>query len=128
MRLDAVKAELRGYLEPNTHLIICPQKCPNLIEGFEGKYRYKRRPNTASATYEDQPEKNHPHSDLHDALQYLVLGIRGRVGALRGAAGLKNDSSSTGFSGQSAWSNQSSVKSNKGGLMFTVLELSVSAR
>jgi hypothetical protein len=87
-RLDAVKAELRGYLEPNTHLICCPVRCPLLIEGFEGKYRYKRRPERASAEYEDAPEKNHPHSDIHDSAQYGIQGVRGRAGSLRSAAGL----------------------------------------
>ena len=87
MRLDAVKAELRGHMEKDTHLLICPVRCPETLEGFDGKYRYKRRPESASTDYEDQPEKTHPHSDLHDGLQYGVLGIRGRVGALRGAAG-----------------------------------------
>lgn len=88
MRLDAVKAELRGWLEPNTHLLVCPKRCPRLVEGFDGKYRFRRRPDSAQTTYEDQPDKGHPWSDVHDALQYGVLGIRGRVGAMRGAAGL----------------------------------------
>lgn len=105
-RLDAVKAELRGYLEPNTHLIVCPVRCPLLIEGFEGKYRYKRRPERASAEYEDAPEKNHPHSDLQDAAQYGVQGVRGRVGSLRSAAGVDK---APGKSGQSSgWGRKSS--------------------
>lgn len=99
-RLDAVKAELRGYLEPNTHLIVCPVRCPLLIEGFEGKYRYKRRPERASAEYEDAPEKNHPHSDVHDAGQYGVQGVRGRVGSLRNAAGADK---APGKGGGSGW-------------------------
>lgn len=99
-RLDAVKAELRGYLEPNTHLTICPVRCPLLIEGFEGKYRYKRRPERASAEYEDAPEKNHPHSDIQDAAQYGVQGVRGRVGSLRNAAGADK---TPGKGGSSGW-------------------------
>jgi hypothetical protein len=86
MRLDAVKTELRGYHEPNSELQICPEKCPLLLEGFDGKYRYKRRKETASTEFEEQPEKTHPHSDLQDGLQYLVIGFRGRVGVIRGAA------------------------------------------
>lgn len=87
LRLDAVKSELRGYLEPDTQIIFCPVGCPLSIKAMEGGYRYKRRPATASTEYEEQPEKNHPSSDLSDSVQYLVLGIRGRMGALRGAAG-----------------------------------------
>lgn len=110
-RLDAVKAELRGYLEPNTHLIICPVRCPFLIEGFEGKYRYKRRPERSSAEYEDAPEKNHPHSDIHDSLQYGVQGVRGRVGSLRNAAGADR---SPGSGKSSGWGSKSG-KSGSGG-------------
>lgn len=87
LRLDAVKTELRGYHEPNSELLICPSHCPQLLEGFDGKYRYKKRPEKASTEFEEKPEKTHPWSDLQDALQYLVLGFRGRTGAIRGAAG-----------------------------------------
>lgn len=87
MRLDAVKTELRGYLEPNMQIQFCPVGCPLLIKAMEGGYRYKKRPASASSEFEDQPEKNHPASDLSDGLQYGVIGIRGRMGAIRGAAG-----------------------------------------
>jgi hypothetical protein len=86
MRLDAVKTELRGYHEPNSELIICPEKCPYLLEGFDGKYRFKRRKETASTEFEEEPEKTHPWSDIMDGLQYLILGFRGRAGVIRGAA------------------------------------------
>uniref|UniRef100_UPI003BA8820B hypothetical protein n=1 Tax=Stappia sp. TaxID=1870903 RepID=UPI003BA8820B len=87
LRLDAVKAELRGYLEPKTTLLICQSGCPQLVEAMEGKYRYKRRKASASTEYEEAPEKTHPWADLVDALQYLILGIRGRTAAMRAAAG-----------------------------------------
>lgn len=86
MRLDAVKLELRGYTEADTHLIICPERCPLFIEGFDGKYRFKRRPDSASTEYEEQPEKTHPWSDLHDAGGYLIGGFRGRSSIIRAAA------------------------------------------
>ncbi|RBO94954.1 hypothetical protein [Pseudochrobactrum asaccharolyticum] len=86
MRMDAVKTELRGYHEPDSEMIICPEKCPFLLEGFDGKYRFKRRKETASTEFEEQPEKTHPWSDVQDGLQYLILGFRGRTGVLRGAA------------------------------------------
>lgn len=91
MRLDAVKTELRGYLEPDTQIQFCPVGCPMTIKAMEGGYRYKRRPATAAAEYEEHPEKNHPASDLSDGVQYLVLGIRGRMGTIRGAAGESPD-------------------------------------
>jgi hypothetical protein len=86
MRLDAVKTELRGYLEPESHLLICPVGCPLFLEGMEGKYRYKKKPASAANDYEDEPEKAHPVSDIQDGGQYLVGGIRGRVGSMRAAA------------------------------------------
>lgn len=86
MRMDAVKTELRGYHEPDSELLICKDKCPLLLEGFDGKYRYKRRPEHASTEFEEQPEKTHPWSDVHDALQYLIGGIRGRAAVIRNAA------------------------------------------
>jgi hypothetical protein len=86
MRLAAVDAEIRGYLEPHSHLIICPEKCPLYIEGMAGRYRYRKKPETSSNEYDDLPEKLHPWSDLQDGGQYVILGMRGRAAALRGAA------------------------------------------
>lgn len=91
MRLDAVKTELRGYHEPDSELLICPVKCPYLLEGFDGKYRFKRRPETASTEYEEQPEKTHPWSDVMDAGGYLIGGIRGRSAIIRNAAGREHE-------------------------------------
>lgn len=86
MRIDAVNAELRGYLEPHSHLIVCREKCPLWLEGAAGKYRFRKKKESASNDYDDLPEKLHPWSDLQDAGQYAVLGIRGRAAAIRGAA------------------------------------------
>lgn len=88
LRLDAVKAELRGYLEAGTTLLLCQAGVPMLIEALEGRYKYKRKNPNASTEYEEHPEKTHPWSDLADGLQYLILGIRGRTASLRAAAGL----------------------------------------
>jgi hypothetical protein len=88
LRLDAVKTELRGYLEPNTTMLICPVRCPILVRAMEGKYRYRKMPEKSSIEYDEKPEKKHPESDICDADQYGTLGIRGRIGSLRAAAGL----------------------------------------
>lgn len=85
MRLDAVRTELRGYLEADTHLTVDPIGCPLLVEGFDGKYKYKRKPESAAYEFEEKPEKSHPFSDLHDGLQYLVGGFRGRTALIRAA-------------------------------------------
>lgn len=118
LRLDAVKTELRGYHEPNSELIICPQKCPLLLEGFDGKYRFKRRPETASTEFEEQPEKTHPWSDLQDALQYLIIGFRGRTGAMRGAADRDRDrqtQSRPSQPGSSPWGRRGGFDPHKAG-------------
>lgn len=93
LRIDAIKTELRGYNEPNSHLIVCPKKCPLWIAGASGKYRFRKKPAAASNDYDDTPEKLHPWSDVQDGGQYAVLGIRGHTGALRGAAGVDRQSS-----------------------------------
>jgi hypothetical protein len=86
LRLGAVDAELRGYLEPNSSLLISP-KCTGYIAGIAGQYRFKRLSESASNDYDDAPEKRHPVSDLQDAGQYLVGGLRGRQAVIRSAAG-----------------------------------------
>lgn len=88
MRIDAVNSELRGYLEPNSHLLVCPEKCPLWLEAAAGKYRFRKKPENKGGgnEYEDTPEKLHPWSDVQDGGQYAILGIRGRIGAMRGAA------------------------------------------
>ena len=54
--------------------------CKVLIGGFNGDYHYRRmRLDGASeedAKYTDEPDKGHPVSDVHDALQYLVCGVK----------------------------------------------------
>lgn len=118
MRLDAVKTELRGYHEPNSELLICPEKCPFLLEGFDGKYRFRRRKETASTEYEEQPEKTHPWSDVHDGLQYLIIGFRGRTGAIRGAADRTEERRGrppAGGSAQSPWGNKGGFDPHRAG-------------
>lgn len=90
MRADAVKTELRGYQDPETHLLFCPQGCPTLIMAIEGKYRFRRKRGADDDRWDEEPEKSHPYSDLADALQYVIGGVRGRVPAQRAAAGLRD--------------------------------------
>lgn len=88
-RIDAWKMELRGHTEADTHILFCPVGCPSLIQAIEGKYRYRKRPEKAASEWEEIPEKNHPWSDLADAGGYLIGGVRGRSGAQRAAAGMR---------------------------------------
>lgn len=104
MRLDAVNAELRGYLEPHSHLIVCREKCPLWIEAAAGKYRFRRKPEASSNEYDEIPEKLHPWSDVQDAGQYVILGIRGRTAAIRGAGTGRAQGENRGWRSQSSGS------------------------
>lgn len=110
LRLDAVNVELRGYTDADTSLLISPN-CTQVIEAIAGRYRFKKRSETASTEYEDAPEKTHPWSDLMDALQYLSGGVRGRTAimkALTGGSHLANGS-------RSGWGGKAEAAKSKGG-------------
>ncbi len=66
-------------------------------------YRFKRRPETASTEYEEQPEKTHPWSDVMDAGGYLIGGIRGRSAIIRNAAGRDQERDRRPHSAPSGW-------------------------
>lgn len=100
MRLDAVRAEIRGYLEPESWLWVSPN-CKVAVEGFLGGYKFKKKKESASSEFEDLPDKSHPISDVQDAIQYGVLGIRGRTGAMHGAASGRSQGNSSSWRSQS---------------------------
>ena len=66
-RRDAVSY----YLTRTGKFALDKNRCPTLLEGFEGGYRFKRR--SGGEGYSDAPDKTHPISDVHDALQYAAL-------------------------------------------------------
>lgn len=119
LRLGAIDAELRGYIEPNTSLLISPT-CPLYIGGIAGQYRFKKKPNGAANDYEDLPEKKHPVSDIQDAGQYLVLGIRGsrvQQGIISGQQNTGNGQRwSSQSNGQSGWKSQGGFDPHKVGI------------
>lgn len=55
-------------------ILIDGVNCPLLVQTLKFHYRYKRK---QTGTLDDAPEKNHPWSDLSDALQYLALAVNG---------------------------------------------------
>jgi len=59
-------------------LLIGP-KAHMIRQGFLGKYRIERKKGLREGELKSEPVKNE-HSHLHDALQYLCLGIRGGAG------------------------------------------------
>ena len=59
-------------------------KCRVLRAGFKGKYQYRKMRTTAGDAYSVEPMKNHPYSDVQDALQYACMycesgGISGKA-------------------------------------------------
>lgn len=48
--------------------------CQRLNRGFSGGYRYDKVQGTAG-TYRNKPKKPDPHTDVHDALQYIALHV-----------------------------------------------------
>lgn len=45
-----------------------------VIEGFQGKYYFEKKRGTD--TYRDKPCKDHPHSDIMNALEYMVSWVK----------------------------------------------------
>lgn len=68
VRLESVERMLNAHHGGIPDLLISADGCPNLRDGFNGDYRYDEI--GKSGRYHDKPLKNHPWSDLHDALQY----------------------------------------------------------
>ncbi len=73
LRWEAVRIPLRTMIEPGRPAIIIDSRCEMLIEGFEAEYKHPKR---ANGSYGDEADKN-LHSNIHDALQYIILTLRG---------------------------------------------------
>lgn len=50
--------------------MVVDPSCHHLLRGFASDYRFKTKKDGQA---EDRPEKKHPISDIHDALQYVAL-------------------------------------------------------
>lgn len=70
-RLRAVEKFLLQQRDGGPALLIDPS-CHILIQGFQSKYRYKKR--TDGQIDDTKPDKQRPWADVHDALQYACLG------------------------------------------------------
>lgn len=112
LRTDAVKGELRtDGQKPN--MLLSPA-CTMLIRGFASKYRFRKRPPGAASAYEPVPEKNE-YSHPHDALQYLVGGVRGRTAIVRAGTRRAGAASGQGSPWASGISSVSRGATGKGG-------------
>lgn len=71
-RLRAVEKMLRTRIMGEAGLQISRSGCPTLVRAMGARYRYRKK---RDGELEDLPEKNHPWSDVADALQYMCLGM-----------------------------------------------------
>ncbi len=68
-------------------LVVDPGRCPMLIKGFMSHYRYKLNPDGNLVNPgTPKPDKTNFFSNVHDANQYLCLGLLGRAGTIASAA------------------------------------------
>lgn len=83
-RLTAVKDELSHMLDGGTPSIVISRNCKMLRKGFASHYVFQTRaPEKAQF---GKPLKN-TYANPHDALQYLLLGKKGRYGVIHGEHG-----------------------------------------
>jgi hypothetical protein len=73
-RRAAVINVLTRMIDGEPALLIDPS-CHILREGFRGGYQFSRVAVVGQERYRDEPLKNHPYSDVHDALQYILLDL-----------------------------------------------------
>lgn len=79
-RLRAVEAFLLGQREGGPQIIFDRNRCPKLIRGLSGGYRYAR---TRAGVRKPLPDKNE-YSHIVDALQYACLAAHGGMSGYLG--------------------------------------------
>jgi hypothetical protein len=83
IRLTAVSDELGHMIDAGQPAFLLSPRCKMLRKGFVSHYMFEKRPDEKSQN--KKPVKN-KWSNPHDALQYLMLGDKGRFGAIEGHA------------------------------------------
>lgn len=86
LRQDAVRYYLGKPIDGHTPRLLLDPRCKRLKGGFAAHYKLTKQA-TAGATDKLAVAKNE-YSHIHDALQYLCLGHRGRMGVIDGAANM----------------------------------------
>ncbi len=82
LRIDAIKAPFNRMIDGKPGILI-HRRCANLIAALNGKWHYRtlQRVSQGEIIHSETPEKNHPYSDVGDALGYGCMGS-GEVAAL----------------------------------------------
>lgn len=79
-RINSVVNALNMLVSGRPRFVISKRGCPMLREGFLGEYHYRRLKIIGEDKFIDQPNKTHPYSDIHDAVQYVVMYICDETG------------------------------------------------
>lgn len=87
LRIETVRNLLVTPIDAdNRALLVSAQGCKWLVEGFLARYRFRLNPDgTLAGGDSPRPQKNE-HANVHDALQYVCLGLMGRAGQIASAA------------------------------------------
>jgi len=80
VRIECIKTPMLRFSGGKPGMLIS-NKCPILIEALAEKWCYKRLNVSGEVRYDDKPCKDHPWSDVADALGYMLAG-GGEHGAL----------------------------------------------
>ncbi len=79
IRIQAVNEFLDQLHNGKPRFMLARKECPKLRQGFLGKYNYERLRVIGEEKYRDEPNKTHPYSDIHDALQYGALAFKNEL-------------------------------------------------
>ena len=99
IRIECIRTPMLRYSEGRPAFLVNP-KCQVLIDALTEKWCYKRLNVAGELRYDDKPCKDHPHSDVADALGYLLSGGGEHFSLI---AGKRNSSMGDGFVMNNDW-------------------------
>lgn len=81
LRIEAIVRPLSRLIDGRPGILI-HHRCTTLRKALSGAWHYKRIQAAGDERFVEKPNKNHPYSDIGDALGYLLMG-GGETQALR---------------------------------------------
>jgi hypothetical protein len=91
IRLDAVRQELLYSIDGSHPALVISPECKALRKGFASDYRFSKIRKETGEELSERPVKNEA-SNPQDALQYLMLGSRGKIAVERRQHGARPSS------------------------------------
>lgn len=82
-RIDAIKAPMMRLDYDRPGILINRRRCPLLVKGLAGEWRYRRIQAGGTERYSEKPDKSVASSHVCDALGYYLSG-KGELRTLRG--------------------------------------------